>query len=102
MSVETQSEAGRYVGTWMLAHMLDMSERTVWRRIKAGVLPKPEPRRKPARFDVEGLIRHAERVDPFLSVRLAGEVARLRAHIEQSRRLRWLQSSTETEIRVAG
>lgn len=82
--------------------MLGVSERTVWRRVAAGVLPKPEPGRKPARFDVEGMIRHAERVDPFLSLALAGEVARLRGRIEQMRRLQWLRADEETEARVAG
>lgn len=82
-----QLDPDRYVTLWVLAQMLGVSERTLWRRIKAGFLIRPTHPGKPARWDMEALIRHAELVDPYLSCRLAGEVGRLREHRKQWTRL---------------
>ena len=77
----------RYIDTETLAAMLGLSIRSLWRRIKQGVIPAPTHPGRPNRFDVEALIAHVERTDPWLSCQLAGGIGRLRGYWAQYRNL---------------
>ena len=76
MPARTDWTDERYVSTDVLAAMLGVSVRTLWRRIADGVLPPPTVRGKPHYFAVDALLRHIERVDPWLSCQLAGGIGR--------------------------
>ncbi len=77
----------RYIDTDTLAAMLGLSVRSLWRRIEQGVIPAPTHPGRPNRFDVEALIAHVERRDPWLSCQLAGGIGRRKGYAAQSRKL---------------
>lgn len=90
----------RYISTGTLALLLGVCERSLWRRIKAGVIPPPSHPGKPHLFDVDAVIRHAERTDPFLSCALVGERARVRAYREQAARVRQRSATDDPDYRL--
>lgn len=81
-------DAADWVDTETLAGMLGWSRRTLFRRMAAGVIPRPAPRGGGHLFHVPALVTHLERPDPWLAVRLAGEGAKLRAVRRELERLR--------------
>ncbi len=81
-------DAADWVDSETLAGMMGWSRRTLFRRMAAGLIPRPAPRGGGHRFNVPALVGHLERADPWLAVRLAGEGAKLRAVRGELERLR--------------
>lgn len=73
MLLDNPDDRARFVDTGQLAALLGMSRRSVYRLMERGMIPPPTRRGNANRFDLDECIRHAETMDPMLSVQLAAE-----------------------------